>query len=137
MPRTDKLASAALLVAAALDVKAAARIRLAAVLDGDNLPRPGNPRTLNHRDTDAASTEHSDARSGRHLRGVQCGTDAGRHRASEERRAIQRDSLQQSFDRDLEPLAGQGVRDAGGGDDLIRHVTGRQLAAEQAVDAGA
>jgi ATP-dependent helicase HrpB len=38
MPRTDKLASAPLLVAAALDVKAAARIRLAAVLDGDNLP---------------------------------------------------------------------------------------------------
>jgi ATP-dependent helicase HrpB len=38
MPRTDSLASAPLLVAAALDVKAAARIRLAAVLDGDNLP---------------------------------------------------------------------------------------------------
>jgi ATP-dependent helicase HrpB len=38
MPRTDKLASAPLLVAAALDVKAAARIRLAAALDGDDLP---------------------------------------------------------------------------------------------------
>jgi ATP-dependent helicase HrpB len=38
MPRTDGLASVPLLVAAALDVKAAARIRLAAVLDGDNLP---------------------------------------------------------------------------------------------------
>ena len=38
MPRTDKLASAPLLVAAALDVKAAARIRLAAPLDPDNLP---------------------------------------------------------------------------------------------------
>ena len=39
MPRTDKLASAALLVAAALDVKGAARIRLAAPLDPDNLPQ--------------------------------------------------------------------------------------------------
>jgi len=38
MPRTDALASASLLVAAALDVKAAARIRLAAVLEADNLP---------------------------------------------------------------------------------------------------
>src|SRR3984957_10054692 len=38
MPRTDKLASTPLLVAAALDVKAAARIRLAAPLDADNLP---------------------------------------------------------------------------------------------------
>lgn len=38
MPRTDKLASAPLLVAAALDVKAAARIRLAAPLDPENLP---------------------------------------------------------------------------------------------------
>ena len=38
MPRTDKLASAPLLVAAALDVKAAARIRLAAAVDADNLP---------------------------------------------------------------------------------------------------
>jgi ATP-dependent helicase HrpB len=38
MPRTDKLASAPLLVAAALEVKAAARIRLAASLDADNLP---------------------------------------------------------------------------------------------------
>ncbi len=38
MPRTDKLASTPLLVAAALDVKAAARIRLAAPVDADNLP---------------------------------------------------------------------------------------------------
>jgi ATP-dependent helicase HrpB len=38
MPRTDALASTPLLVAAALDVKAAARIRLAAALDADNLP---------------------------------------------------------------------------------------------------
>jgi ATP-dependent helicase HrpB len=38
MPRTDKLASVPLLVAAALDVKAAARIRMAAELDADNLP---------------------------------------------------------------------------------------------------
>jgi ATP-dependent helicase HrpB len=38
MPRTDKLASTPLLVAAALDVKTAARIRLAAPLDADNLP---------------------------------------------------------------------------------------------------
>ena len=38
MPRTDKLASTPLLVAAALDVKAAARIRLAAPLDPDRLP---------------------------------------------------------------------------------------------------
>ncbi len=38
MPRTDKLALVPLLVAAALDVKAAARIRLAAALDADNLP---------------------------------------------------------------------------------------------------
>ena len=38
MPRTDSLASVALLVAAALDVKAAARIRLAAPLDGADLP---------------------------------------------------------------------------------------------------
>ncbi len=38
MPRTDKLASVPLLVAAALDVKTAARIRLAAQLDPDNLP---------------------------------------------------------------------------------------------------
>jgi ATP-dependent helicase HrpB len=38
MPRTDKLANAQLVVAAALDVKAAARIRLAATLDADNLP---------------------------------------------------------------------------------------------------
>jgi ATP-dependent helicase HrpB len=38
MPRTDKLASVPLLVAAALDVKAAARIRLAAPLDADRLP---------------------------------------------------------------------------------------------------
>lgn len=38
MPRTDALASTPLLVAAALDVKAAARIRLAARVDADNLP---------------------------------------------------------------------------------------------------
>jgi ATP-dependent helicase HrpB len=38
MPRSDKLASTPLLVAATLDVKAAARIRLAAPLDPDNLP---------------------------------------------------------------------------------------------------
>jgi ATP-dependent helicase HrpB len=38
MPRTDKLASVPLLVAAALDVKTSARIRLAAPLDADNLP---------------------------------------------------------------------------------------------------
>jgi ATP-dependent helicase HrpB len=38
MPRTDSLASIPLLVAAALDVKAAAQIRLAAALDDDNLP---------------------------------------------------------------------------------------------------
>ncbi len=38
MPRTDKLASTPLLVAAALDVKSAARIRLAAPLDPDRLP---------------------------------------------------------------------------------------------------
>jgi ATP-dependent helicase HrpB len=38
MSRTDKLASVPLLVAAALDVKTAARIRLAAQLDPDNLP---------------------------------------------------------------------------------------------------
>jgi ATP-dependent helicase HrpB len=38
MSRNDKLASVPLLVAAALDVKAAARIRLAAPLDPDNLP---------------------------------------------------------------------------------------------------
>ena len=38
MSRTDKMASVPLLVAAALDVKAAARIRLAAPLDADQLP---------------------------------------------------------------------------------------------------
>jgi len=38
MPRTDTLASTPLLVAAALDVKSAARIRLAAPLDPDNFP---------------------------------------------------------------------------------------------------
>ena len=38
MPRTDSLASVPLLVAAALDVKAAARIRLAAPLDAGSLP---------------------------------------------------------------------------------------------------
>jgi ATP-dependent helicase HrpB len=38
MPRGDKLAIVPLLVAAALDVKAAARIRLAAPLHSDNLP---------------------------------------------------------------------------------------------------
>jgi ATP-dependent helicase HrpB len=38
MSRTDKLANVPLLVAAALDIKSAARIRLAAQLDADNLP---------------------------------------------------------------------------------------------------
>lgn len=38
MPRTDKLAGVNLLVAAALDVKAASRICLAAALDPDDLP---------------------------------------------------------------------------------------------------
>ena len=38
MPRTDPLANAPLLVAAALEMKAAARIRLAAPLDPDDLP---------------------------------------------------------------------------------------------------
>jgi ATP-dependent helicase HrpB len=38
MPRTDKMASIPLLVAASLDVKAAARIRLAAPLDPERLP---------------------------------------------------------------------------------------------------
>ncbi len=38
MSRTDKLASVPLLVAAALDVKSAAQIRLAAPLDADDLP---------------------------------------------------------------------------------------------------
>jgi ATP-dependent helicase HrpB len=38
LPRTDPLANAGLLVAAALEMKASARIRLAAVLDPDDLP---------------------------------------------------------------------------------------------------
>ena len=38
IPKADKLAGVNLLVAAALDVKSAARIRLAAPLDSDNLP---------------------------------------------------------------------------------------------------
>ena len=38
MPRNDKMASTPLLVAAALDVKDAARIRMAAALDPDDLP---------------------------------------------------------------------------------------------------
>ena len=40
MPRTDKLASVPFLVAASLDVKSAARIRLAAPVDADDLPPP-------------------------------------------------------------------------------------------------
>ena len=38
LPRTDRLANAGLLAVAALELKAAARIRLAAPLDADNLP---------------------------------------------------------------------------------------------------
>jgi len=60
-------------------------------IDRNNLPRACNPRTLNHRDAHAACAKYSNARSGRHLRGIQCRTDAGRHCASEQRRAIQRD----------------------------------------------
>src|SRR5271163_983019 len=71
------------------------------LVDRDDLPRTGDPGTLDCRETDATRTEYRDRRAGLDLGRAQHRADASGDAASDERRAIERDILAAFHDRVL------------------------------------